>query len=84
MSNATITRDGESHEFPLKSGTLGPSAVNISTLYRDAGIFTYDLGFMATASCLSAITYIDNDRAAGPRGTSTYRGTGSGRRPRWS
>ena len=59
--SVTITNNtsGESFELPLKNGTIGPSAADISSLYRDAGIFTYDPGFMATASCHSAITYID-------------------------
>ncbi|WP_058553960.1 citrate synthase [Thiohalocapsa sp. ML1] len=68
---ATITNniDGTSHEYPLHEGTMGPPAVDISALYRDAGIFTYDPGFMATASCHSAITYID-----GEQGILLYRG----------
>ncbi|MGB5835161.1 MAG: citrate synthase [Thiohalocapsa sp.] len=73
MSNETVTitdnSDGSSHEFPLKHGTLGPRAVDISSLYRDAGFFTFDPGFMATASCHSAITYIDGDK-----GVLLYRG----------
>jgi citrate synthase len=73
MPNDTITitnnTDGSSFEFPLKHGTMGPSAVDISSLYRDAGFFTFDPGFMATASCHSAITYID-----GEQGVLLYRG----------
>jgi citrate synthase len=73
MANDTITitnnADGQGFEFPLKHGTLGPSAVDISSLYRDAGFFTFDPGFMATASCHSAITYID-----GEQGVLLYRG----------
>jgi citrate synthase len=73
MSNDTITitnnADGSSHDFALKRGTLGPAAVDISSLYRDAGFFTYDPGFMATASCHSAITFID-----GEQGILLYRG----------
>ena len=73
MTNHTITvtnnATGESRDFPLLSGTLGPDAVDISALYREGGIFTYDPGFMATASCHSAITYID-----GEEGVLLYRG----------
>ena len=73
MANETIkftnSADGASHDFPLKHGTLGPGAVDISSLYRDAGYFTFDPGFMATASCHSAITYIDGDH-----GILLYRG----------
>ncbi|MEY6431559.1 citrate synthase [Thioalkalicoccus limnaeus] len=67
----TITNDetGKRFEFPLRKGTLGPPAVDISTLYKEAEIFTYDPGFMATASCHSAITYID-----GEAGILLYRG----------
>lgn len=69
--SVTITshQDGSQHELPLREGTLGPPAVDISSLYRDAGFFTYDPGFMATASCHSAITYID-----GEQGVLLYRG----------
>jgi citrate synthase len=68
---ATITHGttGESHQYPLLRGTLGPEAVDISSLYKEAGIFTFDPGFMSTASCHSAITYID-----GEQGVLLYRG----------
>jgi len=70
-STVTIVNnaDGSRHEYPLKSGTIGPDAVDISALYRNAGIFTYDPGFMSTASCQSAITFID-----GENGVLLYRG----------
>ena len=45
----------------LKSGTLGPDVLSIANLTRDHGIFTFDPGFMATASCESKITFIDGD-----------------------
>jgi citrate synthase len=73
MTNQTVTVTnnvtGESRDFPLLQGTLGPAAVDISSLYKEGGIFTYDPGFMATASCQSAITYID-----GEQGVLLYRG----------
>jgi citrate synthase len=56
-------------ELPVLDGTLGPSVVDIGTLYRDHGVFTYDPGFVATAACQSAITYIDGDQ-----GVLLYRG----------
>jgi citrate synthase len=56
-------------EFPLIEGTEGPSTINISSLYKDLGYFTYDPGFMSTASCQSNITYIDGDK-----GILRYRG----------
>jgi len=67
----TITDDetGKRFELALRRGTLGPAAVDITGLYKDAGFFTYDPGFMATASCHSAITYID-----GEAGVLLYRG----------
>lgn len=60
---------GKSIELPVRHGTLGPPAVDISRLYRDLGYVTYDPGFIATASCRSAITYIDGDA-----GVLLYRG----------
>lgn len=45
----------------VKSGTLGPDVLNIAHLNRDHGLFTFDPGFMATASCESKITFIDGD-----------------------
>jgi citrate synthase len=58
---ATLTVGNKNYDFPVKSGTVGPDVVDISTLYNQAGVFTYDPGFMATASCESKITYIDGD-----------------------
>jgi len=53
---------GETHPLPVLQGTLGPEVLDIRSLYRDTGVFTYDPGFMSTASCSSAITYIDGDQ----------------------
>jgi len=58
-----------SSELPLVSGTLGASCIDISTLYKDTGHYTYDPGFGSTASTKSAITYIDGDK-----GVLLYRG----------
>ncbi|MDD2776287.1 MAG: citrate synthase [Gallionella sp.] len=58
---ATLTLDdGRSIELPLIEGTLGPDVIDIRTLSK-LGVFTYDLGFFSTASCISAITFIDGD-----------------------
>ena len=58
---ATLTLDdGRSVELPILSGTLGPDVVDIRGI-NQLGLFTYDPAFMATASCSSAITYIDGD-----------------------
>jgi citrate synthase len=55
--------------FPVLPGTLGPDVVDIRTLYGKTGKFTYDPGFLSTASCSSAITFIDGDK-----GELLYRG----------
>jgi citrate synthase len=60
---------GKVAELNALSGTLGPDALDISHLIRDLGVFTYDPGFMATASTESKITYIDGDA-----GVLLYRG----------
>ena len=56
-------------EFPIYEGTIGPDVVDIRKLYGQTGKFTYDPGFMSTASCESQITYIDGDK-----GELLYRG----------
>jgi citrate synthase len=56
-------------EFPVLSGTIGPDVVDIRTLLAKTGKFTYDPGFLSTASCRSSITYIDGDE-----GVLLYRG----------
>jgi len=61
--------DGGSIEFPVLSGSVGPDVVDIRALYGKTGVFTYDPGFMSTASCASTITYIDGDQ-----GVLLYRG----------
>ncbi len=61
--------DGKTLDFPVFSGTLGPDVVDIRALYGKSGMFTYDPGFLSTASCSSSITYIDGDA-----GVLLYRG----------
>ncbi|HTO43791.1 MAG TPA: citrate synthase [Burkholderiales bacterium] len=56
-------------DLPVLSGTVGPEVVDIRNLYGKTGKFTYDPGYMSTASCKSAITYIDGDQ-----GVLLYRG----------
>jgi citrate synthase len=60
---------GKTSELPVLKGTLGPSVVNIAAVPKDHGVFTFDPGFMATASCESRITFIDGDQ-----GVLLYRG----------
>jgi citrate synthase len=58
---ATLTMDdGRSIELPILSGTLGPDVIDMRTLGK-LGVFTYDPAFFSTASCTSAITFIDGD-----------------------
>jgi citrate synthase len=52
---------GKKSTLEARGGTLGPDCLNIANLGRDHGLFTFDPGFMATASCESRITYIDGD-----------------------
>jgi len=67
---ATLTlHDGQKLEFPVLSGSIGPDVVDIRALYGKSGVFTYDPGFLSTASCSSTITYIDGDA-----GVLLYRG----------
>ncbi|MDP2785087.1 MAG: citrate synthase [Sulfurimicrobium sp.] len=66
---ATLTIDGKTTEFPVLTGSIGPDVVDIRTLYAKTGVFTFDPGFMSTASCKSSITYIDGDK-----GELLYRG----------
>ncbi len=56
-----LNAGGKNVELPVHSGTLGPDCIDIGKLYKETGSFTYDPGFMSTASCRSAITYIDGD-----------------------
>lgn len=56
-------------KLPVIEGTLGPSVVDIRSLYAQTGYFTYDPGFTSTASCSSKITFIDGDN-----GVLLYRG----------
>ncbi len=70
-NKATLSfSDGSpSVEFPIYKGTVGPDVIDIRKLYAGTGKFTYDPGFMSTASCNSSITYIDGDK-----GELQYRG----------
>ncbi|HWI81375.1 citrate synthase [Ramlibacter sp.] len=56
-------------ELPVYHGSVGPDVIDIRKLYAQTGMFTYDPGFLSTAACQSAITYIDGDK-----GELLYRG----------
>ncbi len=60
-NQASMTAGGKTIEMPVSSGTIGPDVIDIRKLYAQTGMFTYDPGFTSTASCDSAITYIDGD-----------------------
>lgn len=61
MSNANLTLGDKALDLPVLSGSVGPDVVDIRKLYGATDVFTYDPGFTSTASCRSAITYIDGE-----------------------
>jgi citrate synthase len=69
ISNAHLTIGNTAIDLPIKKGTAGPDVVDITKLYNEARVFTYDPGFTSTAACESKITYIDGDE-----GILLYRG----------
>ena len=58
---AKLSLDGKEANFGVRHGTIGPDVVDIGSLYKETGAFTYDPGFTSTASCESKITFIDGD-----------------------
>ncbi len=66
---AKLEVDGKTFELPIYKGVVGPRAIDVSKLYGQTGLFTFDPGFTSTASCDSDITYIDGDK-----GELLYRG----------
>src|SRR5262245_65900140 len=64
MTNKTVkfTTEGGDYPYPLLEGSVGPDVIDIRKLYGQTDMFTYDPGFTSTASCQSAITYIDGDK----------------------
>lgn len=71
MSTMTMAKTEKQETITLDqySGTLGPNVLDVSSLYKNTGCFTFDPGFMSTASCSSSITFID-----GEKGVLLYRG----------
>ena len=65
----TFSSDETSLELPILEGSVGPKTFDVTSVYKKTGMFTFDPGFMATASCRSAITFID-----GEKGILRYRG----------
>ncbi len=60
-ADAKLTIDSKELDFKVIPGSVGPRVIDIRKLYAQTGAFTYDPGFTSTASCDSAITYIDGD-----------------------
>jgi len=73
MGEHTVTvtdnKTGQQIELPVREATQGPDAVDIGRFFRELGYFTYDPGFLSTASCHSKLTYLD-----GKQGMLMYRG----------
>ncbi len=65
----TIGKGKKIRDLPVYKGTEGPEVIDITALYKESGLFTYDPGYMSTASCESSITYVD-----GEKGILRYRG----------
>jgi citrate synthase len=66
---ATLNSLDQGYNFDIHTGSVGPSVIDVSSLYAQTGQFTYDPGFTSTASCKSEITFIDGDE-----GTLLHRG----------
>jgi len=66
---AQITIDGKSYDLPILKGTSGAEVIDIRTLNKQTGKFTFDPGFTSTASTESQITFIN-----GAEGDLRYRG----------
>ena len=66
MTNRTVSvtdsETGKTIELPIMQGTVGSPVIDIRKLQTEFGYFTFDPGFMATASCKSRLTYIDGDK----------------------
>ena len=68
-SVATLSIGSTSIDLPVRRATLGPDVIDITSMAKKAGLFTYDSGFLSTAACDSKITFID-----GEKGQLLYRG----------
>jgi citrate synthase len=58
----TDNRTGKSIECPILDGVYGAPVIEMKSLYKELGMFTYDPGFMTTAACRSSITYLDGEK----------------------
>jgi citrate synthase len=59
---AKLLLNGKEISLPIHNASIGQDVIDISSLYKESGMFTYDPGFLATASCESKITFIDGDK----------------------
>ena len=66
---AQLSYQGKTIDLPVYFGTDGPGVLDLQGLYNETGLFTFDPGFVSTASCRSEITFID-----GAKGMLLYRG----------
>jgi citrate synthase len=66
---AYIEINNAKYELPIYKPSIGPNVLDISKLYAQANVFTYDPGFTSTANCSSTITFVD-----GENGVLLYRG----------
>lgn len=55
-------KTGKQIECPVLYGTYGPPVIDTKSLYNELGMFTFDPGYLTTASCRSAITYLDGEK----------------------
>ena len=64
MSNefAELKIKNETYKLPIRKASIGPDVIDVTKIYGETGYFTYDPGFMSTASCTSSITFIDGDK----------------------
>jgi len=60
-NKASLAVAGETKDYAILQGTVGPEVIDVRKLYANTGMFTYDPGFTSTASCDSGLTYIDGD-----------------------
>ena len=61
-NNASLTVGGDTKDYAILNGSVGPQVIDVRKLYANTGMFTYDPGFTSTASCESGLTYIDGDQ----------------------
>ncbi|WP_431920962.1 citrate synthase [Micromonospora wenchangensis] len=61
MTEVKLDHPGGQLSMPVQGAVEGPAGIGVSKLLKETGMTTYDPGFVNTASCSSAITYIDGD-----------------------